>query len=80
VESVFKAVVKGIEKNLCDQKKMLFEERFLDVEDLSGRVLRHLVKLNHLPLESIPKGSILVVKKFAVYTEHIICSSIKINR
>jgi phosphoenolpyruvate-protein phosphotransferase (PTS system enzyme I) len=65
VESVFKSVVKGIEKNLCDQKKMLFEERFLDVEDLSGRVLRHLVKLNHLPLESIPKGSILVVKKLS---------------
>lgn len=65
VESVFKTVVKGIEKNLCDHKRMLFEERFLDVEDLSGRVLRHLVKLNHLPLESIPKGSILVVKKLS---------------
>jgi phosphotransferase system enzyme I (PtsI) len=65
VESVFKTVVKGIEKNLCDHKKMLFEERFLDVEDLSGRVLRHLVKLNHLPLETIPKGSILVVKKLS---------------
>lgn len=65
VESVFKTVVKGIEKNLCDHKKMLFEERFLDVEDLSGRVLRHLMKLNHLPLESIPKGAILVVKKLS---------------
>lgn len=65
VESVFNSVVKEIEKNLCEHKKMLFEERFLDVEDLSGRVLRHLVKLNHLPLESIPKGSILVVKKLS---------------
>lgn len=65
VEAVFKTVVKGIEKDLSDHKKMLFEERFLDVEDLSGRVLRHLVKLNHLPLETIPKGSILVVKKLS---------------
>jgi phosphotransferase system enzyme I (PtsI) len=65
VETVFKTVIKGIEKNLCDHKRRLFEERFLDVEDVSGRVLRHLVKHHHASLENIPKGSILVVKKLS---------------
>jgi len=65
VEAVFKTVVRSIEKNLFDHKQRIFEERYLDVEDLSGRVLRHLVKYTHFSQEVIPQGSILVVKKLS---------------
>lgn len=64
-ESVFKAVIRDYEKKLTDRQNSFFEERLIDVRDVSNRILGHLSDAPPSRLNEVPFGSILFTKELS---------------
>lgn len=64
-ESVFRSVIQEYETRFCSTKSTFFQERLVDVMDVSNRILGHLYPTDKLPLSEIPYSSILFVSELS---------------
>lgn len=64
-ESVFRSVIRDYEQKLTDRQNSFFEERLVDVRDVSNRILGHLRETPLSQLSEVPKGSVLFTKELS---------------
>ncbi len=62
-EAVFRSVIKEVEKKFSNVKDSYFRERFIDVKDLSKRILNHLCPEPTRFLADIPQHSIVFAQE-----------------
>ncbi|MEX0961898.1 MAG: phosphoenolpyruvate--protein phosphotransferase [Simkaniaceae bacterium] len=63
VESIYDAVISNYEGIFSKVKDHFFRERFLDVKDLSYRVLRHLLPKASHPFSKLPKNAVIFAQE-----------------
>ncbi|MBI2743697.1 MAG: phosphoenolpyruvate--protein phosphotransferase [Chlamydiales bacterium] len=64
-EAVFRSVIKEVEKKFSKVEDSFFRERFVDVKDLSKRILNHLCPEPVKSFAEIPPNSIVFSKELA---------------
>ena len=64
-ESVFRSVISDYENRFSERTDLFFQERLVDVEDISKRILGHLREKQDAQLSEIPAGSIVFAKEIA---------------
>lgn len=64
-ESAFQTVINIYRKKFSALSDPLFRERFKDIEDISRRVMGHLLKSVRISLADIPGGSIVFARELA---------------
>jgi len=62
-ESVFSSVIRDYEKKFSKIKDPFFQQRIVDVLDISKRVLDHLSGKNKVSFSDIPQGAIIFTKE-----------------
>lgn len=62
-ESVFSSVIRDYEKKFAKLKDPFFQQRIVDVLDVSKRVLDHLEGKNKVSFSDIPQGAIIFTKE-----------------
>ncbi|MBM3207720.1 MAG: phosphoenolpyruvate--protein phosphotransferase [Chlamydiae bacterium] len=62
-EAVFSAVIREYEKKFAKMKDSFFQQRLVDILDLSKRILGHLCAKNKINFSEIPIGSIVFAKE-----------------
>jgi len=62
-ESVFRTVIGEFEKRLTETKDTFFQQRLVDVTDLSKRILGHLGAQEKLAMDQIPPNSVVFAKE-----------------
>lgn len=62
-ESVFSAVIREYEKKFAKMKDAFFQQRLIDILDLSKRILSHLGERNKINFSEIPASSIVFAKE-----------------
>ncbi len=62
-ESVFRSVMGDYEKEFTKNKGNAHSQRWLDVKDLSNRILRHLSSHQHMNLVTLPKDIVIFTKE-----------------
>src|ERR1700722_8641897 len=62
-EAVFRSVIKEVEKKFSSVQDSFFRERFIDVKDLSKRILNHLCPEPTKILANIPQHSIVFAQE-----------------
>ena len=63
IESVFSAVIREYEKKFSKMKDEFFQQRLIDILDLSKRILSHLGEKNKINFSDIPLSSIVFAKE-----------------
>jgi phosphoenolpyruvate-protein phosphotransferase (PTS system enzyme I) len=77
-ESVFRSVIHEYEKRFSHNQDHFFQQRLIDVLDVSKRILGHLHPSQSVPLNEIPDNSIIVAKELnPSYTAGIQASRVK---
>lgn len=64
-ESVFRSVIKDYEYKFSERTNAFFNERLIDVKDISKRILGHLRDKQNAQLQEIPSGSIILTEEIA---------------
>jgi phosphotransferase system enzyme I (PtsI) len=62
-ESVFSSVIREYEKKFAKMKDTFFQQRLIDILDLSKRILGHLGEKNKINFSEIPLSSIVFAKE-----------------
>lgn len=62
-ESVFKSVIKEYETRFLKKNNIFFQQRLVDVIDVSKRILRHLCPDKKISITDIPQNSIIFAKQ-----------------
>jgi phosphotransferase system enzyme I (PtsI) len=62
-ETVFRSVISEYEKGFAKVKNAMFKERFIDVKDLSQRILKNLHPKKSFQEENIPENSIIFTRE-----------------
>ena len=62
-ESVFRSVINEYEKRLSGTKDSFFQQRLIDVTDLSQRILGHLATKEKPAMDQIPPNSVVFAKE-----------------
>lgn len=62
-ESVFSSVIREYEKKFAKMKDKFFQQRLIDILDLSKRILSHLGERNKINFSEIPSSSIVFAKE-----------------
>lgn len=76
-ESVFRSVIGDYEQRLTARNNSFFEQRLVDVRDVSNRILGHLCDQPFCYLSEVPTGSILFLREISpshialAHPEHI---------
>lgn len=63
-ESVFQTVIKQYQKRFNAMSDPYFRERFKDIQDISRRVMGHLLETVRISLADIPENSIIFAREF----------------
>jgi len=64
-ESVFRSVINDYEDRFAARSNTFFQQRLVDVKDISDRILRHLREKQDAQLSEIPVGSIVFAEEIA---------------